>query len=457
MNQEEKNGIVNILKNLEAINIREFLINFYKSKDTDFNSKIVLGNYTVSGLVNAIDRLKYNFSIELNSTGWSSLPAHVQHHELGTRHLQSDLQNLYNQISTKEIDVNFITYLDWLIYYQRVNHFWNLSKEVIDVQKISELKNDLNAKKEFYTKYILDIDTLKKDIETHRTELLKLIADKTKEFELLSGNASNSQNLLAEITQVLSDGKNKGDRLVEIVKYSEEKSDEAKNRIEEERKKFEEYKKTQEELVKTLNTKVEEVDSSKNTWDEKLKAISEVESYIKQKTDEINNLTGFSAGVSLFHTFQERKKELQKSVTFWQWSIAAIAVLVIVYISILFYVNPSTTINGTSWGIFALNSIKSIPGIILLYFVIRQYNKERTFQEEYAFKSSVSLTVNAFADKLSNERESKKDDLIKESVSRIYETPHSMKEKSGILFSFRTRTLNDTVKNLTDAVKEIKK
>jgi hypothetical protein len=456
MTQEEKNAFVNILQSFDSLNIQQVLIDFYNA--TDIDSRLVLGHYTVDGLIKATERVITNFKQEINSDGWSSLSNHATHQEFGNRSLSSDLQNLYNQLSGKQIDGNYITYLDWLIYYQRTNNFWHSTKAISDTDNLRSIESELKTKKELYTKYLNDIEVLKADIIASKLKLDTTVTDKTKEFQVLTENATSSQATLTEINQLLAEGKNKSERLVELVKYSEEKSEEAKTKTEEERKRFDDYKKNHLELVKTLNEKIEGVASSQKIWDEKLQFITEKESFIKAKEDEINNLTGFAAGVSLFHTFQERKKELEKSVEFWQWSIVVIAVFVVAYISILFYVNPSTTINGTSWGIFALNSIKSIPGIILLYFVIKQYNKERAFQEEYAFKSSVSLTLNAFADKLSNGAAlSNKDNLIIDSVGKIYETPHIMKEKNGSIFSVRTKPLNEALKNLTEVVKEIKK
>jgi len=86
---------------------------------------------------------------------------------------------------------------------------------------------------------------------------------------------------------------------------------------------------------------------------------------------------------------------------------------------------------------------------------MRQYSRERTIQEEYAFKSAIALTINAFADKISETGTSGRDKLILESVTKVYDTPLIMKEKNR-LFSFRTKPLNDTLKHMTELVKETK-
>jgi hypothetical protein len=94
------------------------------------------------------------------------------------------------------------------------------------------------------------------------------------------------------------------------------------------------------------------------------------------------------------------------------------------------------------WEFFAVNTLKSIPAVILLFFVINQYRKERNFQEEYAFKSAVALTIKAYSDQINSAEN--KDKLILEAVGRIYSTPIHQKAHK------------DDDKNLIDEVKSIK-
>ena len=61
--------------------------------------------------------------------------------------------------------------------------------------------------------------------------------------------------------------------------------------------------------------------------------------------------------------------------------------------------------------------------MIVLFFTIKQYVRERTFQEEYAFRSAIALTVQAYGDIAG----SKKEDLISKAVENIYNMPIMMK------------------------------
>lgn len=73
------------------------------------------------------------------------------------------------------------------------------------------------------------------------------------------------------------------------------------------------------------------------------------------------------------------------------------------------------------------NSIKTLPFYFLLFYSISQYNKERNFQEEYAFKSAVALTVKAYS--VIIQKIDLKDELIINSVNGIYKSPTIYKSR----------------------------
>jgi hypothetical protein len=63
------------------------------------------------------------------------------------------------------------------------------------------------------------------------------------------------------------------------------------------------------------------------------------------------------------------------------------------------------------------------------------------------------LTVQAYGD-ISG---SKKEDLILQAVSTIYSLPSMMKEKSNSFFSYRGKILTDTMKEMNETLKTLKK
>ena len=95
-----------------------------------------------------------------------------------------------------------------------------------------------------------------------------------------------------------------------------------------------------------------------------------------------------------------------------------------------------------------VNSLKALPAVGLLLFAISQYVKERNFQEEYAFKSAVALTINSYADQL-NEI-TNKDKMIMESVTQIYKSPIHQKivQKDQSSISSSAKELIETAKSI---------
>ena len=120
------------------------------------------------------------------------------------------------------------------------------------------------------------------------------------------------------------------------------------------------------------------------------------------------------------------------------------------WIVFLFKDFASVTDLVQKWQFLALNTIKTIPTIILTYFSINQYRKERNFQEEYAFKSAVALTISEYANKLSSSEN--KDKLIMDSVNSVFISPIERKLRNEEL---KNNSFNETIKSIKDSITEI--
>jgi len=94
---------------------------------------------------------------------------------------------------------------------------------------------------------------------------------------------------------------------------------------------------------------------------------------------------------------------------------------------------------------------KSLPAIFILLFTINQYRKERNFQEEYAFKSAVALTIDAYSKTLTDP--ANRDKLILDAVLNVFKTPIEEKFSDRI----KTKTALDTIKELTQTTQDILK
>ena len=219
--------------------------------------------------------------------------------------------------------------------------------------------------------------------------------------------------------------------------------------LEEESTKSNTYNEASELNISNLERSKAEYQGLVGQFAEKLQFVESKEEFFQERNEYLEKLIGREVGVSLFETFKQRKLELNPSVTFWKYAVPVTATLTVAWIFFLFGNGSASEITPT---LFGINTLKSIPAVFLLLFSISQYTKERNFQEEYAFKSAVALTVNAYADQLKNDEN--KDSLIIASVNSIYKTPISHPKEAK---SDDKKSVLEATKGLVDVAKELAK
>jgi len=107
---------------------------------------------------------------------------------------------------------------------------------------------------------------------------------------------------------------------------------------------------------------------------------------------------------------------------------------------------------STSWLMLIINALRTSPAFILVYFCLAQYTKERVLQEEYAFKSAVSMTITAYAAMINAEQE--KTQLLMSTVQGVYIPPAFGKQSRP--FSLRAKHLTESGKSAVEVLKEVK-
>jgi hypothetical protein len=111
--------------------------------------------------------------------------------------------------------------------------------------------------------------------------------------------------------------------------------------------------------------------------------VAELDGLEGQIREQIRRATGHS----LFHSFQTRQERLAKTKMFWIYALAA---LVLISVSFSLYLAHSTQ----SFDIlFYLKLSLTIPMLFAIVFCTVQYSRERRLEEEYAFKSNISISL----------------------------------------------------------------
>lgn len=129
----------------------------------------------------------------------------------------------------------------------------------------------------------------------------------------------------------------------------------------------------------------------------------------------------------MFHPFQERQLQIIKAKNFWAWALAACVVVSLgASGTFICWYRDLTEITPA----FLLKLSFSIPLIYAIAFCNLQYARERKLEEEYAFKSSVSISLDPYqrlvgtlVDHANKEELAKYTEFIIQSVNRVFTSP----------------------------------
>ena len=153
------------------------------------------------------------------------------------------------------------------------------------------------------------------------------------------------------------------------------------------------------------------------------KLITELKTLEDQIKVQIQKATGFS----LFHSFQTRQEALRRSKNQW---VAALFILLACSVGLTVLL-VRTLQQTTSMNVeFFLKLSFSLPLFVAVGFCIVQYGKERRLEEEYAFKSNISISLVPYQELVqklvrpdSPAEMDKYTNFIVESISRVFTSP----------------------------------
>jgi hypothetical protein len=183
---------------------------------------------------------------------------------------------------------------------------------------------------------------------------------------------------------------------------------------------------------------------------EKIATIQSGYDAVSANVEEVRKMMGYITDGTLSHSFNERKKIIEKSEKKWMWISIVSLVLLIAWICIIFiWLNADT---GIVWADIIINGIKATPLVFAFGFALTEYSKERNLQEEYAFRESVAATLTAYLNQLDGEISEEQKGLLTSTVEKLYTKP-IISNKEYKLFNFDTKDIVKTA----EKVKEIAK
>lgn len=446
MTIEQKQSTQIQIDNLLKVDFSKKIIESYP-KQPDIGN-IIIVKMTISDFINLTKRLLNQLNKEINSNDRVILPFSYSNAEYGSSTIDQIISTLYSQIIGNQL-IHAENTLIWLAQYCLQNGFYDRSKykiQSVDTLKLEKQKDDLDLLSENYKSLKTHYETLLEKIENSQKSLEDFHSTKIIELQQITNNLSASNSNTNQIQGLLNTSTESNTKINSLV----EQVSKEKNKIEElntdTKKKFnellDEYKTNLEELTKSeIKFK-----SSNDTFDEKLKFVQNKTKYFEERNIYLDELIGREVGASLFETFKQRKTELNSPLIFWRaivllMGILTFAVVLAIFTNFFGFLGPIPT--TYTWELITVNFFKSVPFIFLLYYTISQYNKERNFQEEYAFKSASALTIKAYSDILLND--DNKDQLILKAVYNIYKSPLQQSVKGN----------KKDINNITDLLSEV--
>ncbi|POY38590.1 hypothetical protein C3K47_04125 [Solitalea longa] len=416
--------IKGLITEFKTINLEELFALSYPDR-TDIGS-IQIDRLSISEYINISKRFFEQLEVEINSDNGLILPLYFTSPEFGQSDVPSLIRNYLAHTKSRSFS-SAETQLVALAQYQLQNGFYDKSKyksHSVNALEIKKSTNELLLQKENikhlreqYDALIGDLNQQKKSITDFQTQKQGELQQIVNNLETTNINTQQIQSLLTTASQ----SQTKINSLLEQIERDKQKSESTSDEID---KVLTKNKTEFADVLKKLNETETNYLDLYSEFEGKLNVIESKFDYFKERNEYLDNLIGREVGASLFETFKQRKIELTNPLIFWRAAVGVMGALTFVVILAIF-----TNIFGWlgkpdnvfHWENILVNALKSSPLFFLLYYTISQYNKERNFQEEYAFKSAVALTIKAYSDVLHDDKN--KDELILKAVYGIYRSP----------------------------------
>jgi hypothetical protein len=451
MNITQQQLIINDSQKILDLDINTIFIESYPN-ESDL-SKININKYNAAQLIGLIKKSISQLKSEVANGYGLLLPCRENfQNDWGQISLDSELTLILIHLQSKQFDL-LEPLIDKFIYYQIRYGFWDRSSiqmYSIEGERVKEVHNLIELNSAAINKNIKLQEKLFSDLDKKLFEISDLIFSKNNDLEKIEDVYKSANEKLPQLVSILADAKNKNTEIDGILKNLNSKVETLSLNIENNRTDFSNIKEVSKSLNEDIKVKIEEVNLT-------LETALENNKFIESRKSLIENLTGLAADGALGSKFGSRQGELDKKVKNWIFVLPFMTILTISWVIIVFTCLRANLSN--EYFNLIVNILKTSPAFLLLGFVFSQYTKERNLQEEYAFKAAVAMTLTAYSNLLENvdlpENKSRQD-MLTSSIELLYKQPKIHSEKNNTLLSLNARNLNESVKKLTDLIKEIK-
>lgn len=398
----------------------------YKETDTNTVESVSVGDYTLAELLSEAD-LAVNLLYELLEKGnWKVVPCNnIALPSYNNITLANSIASIKSHFLNAAYEAA-VQPVKSLVYFEMHCGIWapdkrtktTINKSILALEK--KLTLSLNHAKAREDK----VDEMIEVLNNKKTEIEKLISTKRQELETLRINQSESTTILNNIRNIesnttrleksITESDNKTKKIIDTLESSQcivnEQISTSNNNIAA-------GKKSVLDFTEDAKSKITQISSD----------FAQVSSYAK----EVRKMMHFINDGTLTHSFNKRKRAIWGSVLIWG-ILCFVGIIILggwiwyVFTHLQTNLAEGTQLSDTGIIIFAnliVNVAKTSPAVVLLWFILAQYKKERHLLEEYAFREAVAATLTSYLDQLDGEKDSNKCTLLMDTVEKLYTQP----------------------------------
>lgn len=265
------------------------------------------------------------------------------------------------------------------------------------------------------------------------------------ELESYKNSLANSQQEASGIVESIKTIQSESQAQIEAIKQVSNEINSIKDTVEQAKVQVEEKR----DNITTLETKVTEQSQKLTEGEQKY---TELTTQISELKEEVKKQLTVATAGTLAGSFASRQKDLKFGRRLWLFFfvISAVTFVVTGYIVIEQIIHA----NLLNSPLPLIRIFITIPLFYVVKFCADSYRKERDLEEEYAFKSAVSLSLAGYQkllkDELPDGSNQQVIDFITSSISRIYSPPRKGDNK-------KTKEEKDFLDEIIELIKQIKK
>ncbi len=387
----------------------------YKNEQT--LDSIQFQDYSLSDLFSLAREVVKKIDIRINQENWQVLPFSISYIDFGQFQLNNCIIEMANNFMQPQYYDHAAQRVKALIFYSMTNGFWTISENTnVEMQKssLNKLEERVHLTIEHINKRVEIANETIKKLNDKTEELNNLIAQKKQEFNVLLNNQNQSNNLLNSITNA---NKNAEDYKAAIEKIKNQCSDILSD-FEKKQEKIGTQQQDVDKQIEKANSNL--IEFEKNSKD-KIESIQKGYESVSSNVEEVRKMMGYISDGTLSHSFNQRKKAIKRNVNLWLViSIVSLICLVGWVIAVFFWLSANT---GSVWADILINGIKSAPLAFVFGFALTRYSRERSLQEEYAFRESVAATLTAYLEQLKGDKSDEYKNLLIGTVEKLYTKP----------------------------------